>query len=215
MKVVFVSALLFVRSLLAAGADAGEIDGRVLNAQGAALPGAEVTVAEKSGDGRWNAVTGPDGSYSIGGLRSGLYTVTVFPGSGQAALRRQVSLGEAPARADFRVPAAAQQLAGADKRNPNIFVYRIDLNDLRNRLTLLRGADATYLRELRPAENYFGAEFGAPLFGGTHGHLPLEFSGWCAHKIASMNFGLWRACAGKIKAGKVQRKLSHLFIFLN
>ncbi len=164
MKVVFVSALLFVRSLLAAGADAGEIDGRVLNAQGAALPGVEVTVAEKSGDGRWNAVTGPDGSYSIGGLRSGLYTVTVFPGSGQAALRRQVSLGEAPARADFRVPAAAQQLAGADERNPNIFVYRIDLNDLRNRLTLLRGADATYLRELRPTENYFGAEFGAPLF---------------------------------------------------
>src|SRR2546428_360393 len=88
MKVVFVSALLLVTSLLAAGADAVEIDGRGLNAQGAALPGVEVTGAEGRGDGGWNAATGLDGSYRVGGLRSGLHTVTGFSGPGHAAARR-------------------------------------------------------------------------------------------------------------------------------
>ncbi len=69
----------------------------------------------------------------------------------------------APARADFRFTAAAEVVAGLEERNPNIFIYRIDLNDLRNLLTLFRGASPTYIPEFLAEDNYFGAEYGAPL----------------------------------------------------
>ncbi len=131
---------------------AAQIQGRVVNAQGGPVAGATVTVSGQDQTPRGKAVTGTNGSYAILNLEPGAYTVAVTVAEGQAALRQDVTVeSEAePARADFRVAAAAaEEVAGLEERNPNIFIYRIDLNDLRNLLTLFRGPSPTYIPEFR------------------------------------------------------------------
>src|SRR5690348_12012548 len=111
----------------------GDIQGKVLNAQGAAIAGATVTASLDHEAAPAKAVSKPDGSYVITDLKPGVYTVTAAVANTPQVLRQTVSVGTAAARADFRLPAVAvQQLSGAEERNPNIFIYRIDLNDLRN-----------------------------------------------------------------------------------
>src|SRR5579871_2253237 len=153
--------------ILTMAAFGGEIQGRVVNAQGGPVAGATVTViGEKTANVK--AVTSADGSYVIPDVVSGLYTVTVSLADGQQSLRQEVSVDNerGPARADFRfTTAAAETVAGLEERNPNIFIYRIDLNDLRNLLTLFRGPNPTYIPEFRADENYFGAQYGAALLG--------------------------------------------------
>lgn len=159
-------ALLAVVVLWPLAAYSGDIQGKVLNAQGAAVRGATVTASADHEASAGKALTKSDGTYVITGLQPGIYTVTASPANSQQVLRQTVSVGTAAARADFRLPAApAQQLSGAEERNPNIFIYRIDLNDLRNRLTLVRGPDPTFIPEFRASQNYLGAEFGAPILG--------------------------------------------------
>ena len=150
---------------------AGEIQGRVLNAQGAGVGGARVTVSSQQ-QGQlqgtaWETVTEEDGNYSIAGLAPGVYTITVASPAGQGSLRREVLLSPDAdaARADFQFPQVSSAGASAaDERNPNVFIYRIDLNDLRNRLNVGRGPDPTYVPEFSASQNYFGVEFGSPLF---------------------------------------------------
>jgi hypothetical protein len=157
---------LFVASLATAAAFAGGIEGRVLNAQGGPVPGATVTVSGNQGSPRAKAVTAADGSYSIPNLEPGAYTVAVATANDQQVLRQTVTVDSeaAPARADFRFTAAvAEQVAGLEERNPNTFIYRIDLNDLRNLITFFRGPNPTYISEFLAEDNYFGAEYGAPL----------------------------------------------------
>jgi len=166
MKLVFVVAALFVWWLASAAAFGGEIQGRVLNAQGGPVAGATVTVGADQEPPRAKVVTATDGSYAIPNLDPGVYAVAVSIANGQQVLRRQVAVGSAavPARADFRFTAASPEgVAGLEERNPNIFIYRIDLNDLRNLLTLFRGPSPTYTPEFLAEDNYFGAEYGAPL----------------------------------------------------
>src|SRR5579864_1959714 len=166
MKLVFFLASLFVSLLASATAFGGEIQGRVLNAQGGPVRGATVTVSAANEPARAKVVTAADGSYAIPNLDPGIYTITVSVANGQQVLRSEVAVSSeaAPARADFRFTAAtAEGVAGLEERNPNIFVYRIDLNDLRNLLTLFRGPSPTYIPEFLAEDNYFGAEYGAPL----------------------------------------------------
>jgi hypothetical protein len=165
-KLVFFLAALFVSFLASATAFGGEIRGRVLNAQGGPVRGAAVTVSANNEPAREKVVTAEDGSYTIPNLEPGVYTVTVSIANGQQVLRQEVAVASdtAPASADFRFTAvAAEGVAGVEERNPNIFVYRIDLNDLRNLLTLFRGPSPTYTPEFLAEDNYFGAEYGAPL----------------------------------------------------
>ncbi len=160
------SAFFFVCLLFPIATYGGEIQGKVLNAQGAAVSGATVTVSTDHQPSSPKVATAADGTFDIRDLPPGVYTVTVSIANPQQTLRREVSIGSGAAavRTEFRVPAVqAQQISGAEERNPNIFIYRIDLNDLRNRLTTARGPDTQYIPELRPSQNYFGAEFGAPL----------------------------------------------------
>ncbi len=168
MKLVFFVAALFVSFLASASAFGGEIQGRVLNAQGEPVAGATVSVSANHQPPRAKVVTAADGSYAIPNLEPGVYAVAVSIANGQQELRQEVAVGNeaAPARADFRFTAAAAEgVAGLEERNPNIFIYRIDLNDLRNLLTLFRGPSPTYIPEFLAEDNYFGAEYGAPLFG--------------------------------------------------
>src|SRR5579864_1219606 len=166
MKLVFFGAALCVSWLASAAAFGGEIQGLVLTAQGAPVAGAAVTVSANHEPPRAKVVTAADGSYAIPNLEPGFYTVTVSLANGQQVLRREVAVGSeaAPARADFRFTAAAAEgVTGLEERNPNIFIYRIDLNDLRNLLSLFRGPSPTYTPEFLAEDNYFGAEYGAPL----------------------------------------------------
>ncbi len=166
MKLVFFLTALLVSYFATAVAFGEEIQGRVLNAQGGPVEGATVTVGVNTEPPRAKVVTAADGSYAVPNLEPGVYTVTVAIANGQQALRQNVTVssGTAPARADFRfTPATAEAVAGLEERNPNIFIYRIDLNDLRNLLTLFRGPNPTYVPEFLAEDNYFGAEYGAPL----------------------------------------------------
>ncbi len=154
--------------LLAAGsAGASEIQGQVLNSEGGAVKDAKVTAVDDKGASQAETTTSADGAYLLAVREPGVYTLTVAAPSIQAQLRRQVSVSpeSGSVRADFRFqPAAAQAVSAVEETNPNIFVYRIDLNDLRNRLTVGRGGDPQYNPEFRAAQNYTGAMYGAPLF---------------------------------------------------
>ena len=165
MKLVLVLASLFVSFLASTSAFGGEIRGRVLSAQGGPVQGATITVSANNEPAAVNVVTAEDGSYVISNLEPGVYTVTASVANGQQVPRQEVAVSsDAPVRADFLLTAAtAEGVAGLEERNPNIFVYRIDLNDLRNLLTLFRGASPTYIPEFLAEDNYFGAEYGAPL----------------------------------------------------
>ena len=147
---------------------AGQIQGRVTNAQGAALGGAKVAVTDTKGASHGEAMTGTDGSYSVPGLAPGSYIVTITSAAAASPLRKQVAVADngEPARADFQLPAAAAAAGAvsAEERNPNIFIYRIDNDELRNRLQTARGPDPTYTPEFTADQNYYGAEFGAPIF---------------------------------------------------
>lgn len=157
---------IFVLFFSLAGAEAAEIQGRVLDAQRTAVRGAKVTAAHESGRPHAEATTGADGTFLLSVGASGVYTLTVSLPSGQASLRREVVVGSpsGSARADFQFQqTTAQTVAAAEEANPNIFVYRIDLNRLRNRLTVGRGPDPRYIPEFRPEQNYTGSLYGAAL----------------------------------------------------
>lgn len=146
----------------------GEIRGKVLNAQGAAVAGATVSISSSNGQ-ESKATTAADGTYTIPNVQAGEYIVTLTAAPGPVTLRRNVAIREADelVRADFQLPQTAAESSpavAAEERNPNIFIYRIDLNDLRNRLNVGRGPDPQYTPEFMAEQNYYGVEFGAPLF---------------------------------------------------
>src|SRR3981081_3457782 len=106
------------------------IQGLVLNAQGGPVAGAIVAAGANHESPRAKVVTAADGTYAIPNLEPGVYTVTVSIANGQQVLGQQGTVGSQaePDRADFRFAAAAAEgVAGLEERNPNIFVYRIDL----------------------------------------------------------------------------------------
>lgn len=167
MKVVCLFFLFFFFAL--PPVQAGEIHGRVLNQEDGAVSTARVVVEREDGQFHHEVRTRTGGIYQIQGLGQGIYSITVTAPSGQPSLRREVVLGapDSSVQLDFRLPqvtepAVAEEEEG-DEGNPNIFVYRMDLNVLRKRLTIVRGADTRSIPEFRPERNYFGSEFGAPL----------------------------------------------------
>src|SRR5215471_326549 len=111
-------AALVVSLLAPASAFGGEIHGRVLNAQGAPVAGATVTVNDGHDPPAARVVTAADGSYAVPNLEPGTYVVTVSE-DGQQMLRREVAVGNeaAPARADFRFAVTAEDVTGFEERN--------------------------------------------------------------------------------------------------
>ena len=69
--------MLAVATVAAAQSTTGTISGRVLDAQGASLPGATVTAQSPNLQGSREAVTSENGDYILTGLPSGPYTISV------------------------------------------------------------------------------------------------------------------------------------------
>ncbi|MGH9786085.1 MAG: TonB-dependent receptor domain-containing protein, partial [Terriglobia bacterium] len=139
---------------------------RVLTPQGVPVADAWIRVEKEENELHRAVLTRSDGSYAVPDLEQGVYAVRITGPEGQPSLLRHVVVGtpDSSVRIDFRLPIpAAQTSASRDEGNPNIFLYRMDLNALRRRLTIVRGTDPQYIGEFLPERNYFGAEYGAPL----------------------------------------------------
>ncbi|MBI2816960.1 MAG: TonB-dependent receptor [Acidobacteria bacterium] len=152
--------------LSSAAAFGGGIQGRIVDAQGAAVARAKVTVTNRADGKQWEVTTQNDGTYRVGDLGAGTYTVAVRVTASGAPLQQQVYLRDdsGSIRADFQAAAAVTSSANvAEEQNPNIFVYQIDTNSLRNRLQIVRGADTQYIPAHLAEQNYYGAEYGAPM----------------------------------------------------
>ena len=98
MRVRFVLAVVVVLAIAAVAAaqtTTGTISGRVLDVQGAALPGATATAKSPNLQGSRETVTSENGDYILTGLPSGPYTITFslagFQTSSSMPLRMPVS----------------------------------------------------------------------------------------------------------------------------
>ena len=72
-----IAALALLAFLLPPAASAANLAGRVSNLEGAAVPGAEITVQQNDSDFATTARTGEDGSYSLPSLPPGVYTIVI------------------------------------------------------------------------------------------------------------------------------------------
>lgn len=152
--------------LFSATAFGGGIQGRIIDAQGGAIGKAKVVVTSKADGKQWEATTQNDGTYIVRDLAAGAYTVAVTATANGAPLQQQVYLRDdsGSIRADFQAAAAVSSSANVtEEQNPNIFVYQIDTNSVRNRLQIVRGADTQYIPAHPAEQNYYGAEYGAPM----------------------------------------------------
>ena len=90
--VLAVIAALCVAAGAAAQTTTGTISGRVLDAQGGALPGATATAKSPNLQGSREAVTSENGDYILTGLPSGPYTITFELAGFQTQSRASSSL---------------------------------------------------------------------------------------------------------------------------
>ncbi|MBI3934376.1 MAG: TonB-dependent receptor [Acidobacteria bacterium] len=154
--------------VLVAGAACGfgqEVRGRVTDAQGAALANVAVTI-EGNGSPPRSAQTGQDGGYSLVGLPPSRYMIRAQK-AGFAEQRQgplELAASGAALVVNFRLAPAAETEAvrGAEERNPNDFVIRLDTNSITNELART-GGNLRYLTEFRADRNYYGEPFGFPL----------------------------------------------------
>ncbi len=81
-------AFVIARPAAAQGVQTGQLTGVVKSADGAALPGATVTIKSPALQGSREQITDANGDYSFKGIPSGTYTVTVTL-SGMSTVERQ------------------------------------------------------------------------------------------------------------------------------
>lgn len=102
--------LVLVTSSAFGQADTGQIIGKVIDPNGAAVPGATVTVKSIATGAERTATADADGSYTVTNLQPGLYDVTTQGASFAASTQRvEVSTG---ARVSLETKLGIQQLAG-------------------------------------------------------------------------------------------------------
>lgn len=87
----------------------GRIIGTVRHAQGGALAGARVTATNRATGGTRGAITTADGAYTISGLASGAYTVSVTMIGFRRVTRNDVQVSSGETRVDFVLEAPSLQ----------------------------------------------------------------------------------------------------------
>ena len=107
---------------LLAQAPSGAITGRVVDAHGAVVPGATVTIRNTDVSSARTAITAPDGTFRVGGLISGAYTVEA-KGSGLASrrpARLTVTVGSSTEISVRLDPPTVKQSATVNARAGNV-----------------------------------------------------------------------------------------------
>ena len=142
------------------------IQGKVTDAQGRAIADVSIEVRQADSSFRMAVLTGENGSYSLGNLPPGTYTLR----ASKAGYADSVQ-GPIPALQDtasvvvnFRISQSGESevLRGAEERNPNDFIIRLDTNAIQNELSRV-GASLRYFPEFRSDRSYYGEQFGYPL----------------------------------------------------
>jgi len=122
----------------------GTIAGVVRNASGDAMPGATVTVINRQTGSRQAVTTGAEGTYSVTGLATGLYFVTVeMPGFRSATQSRMLGGGET-LTFDFVLEVGVREevTVTAMKREETIFNTPISVAAPTEEVLRERGADS-------------------------------------------------------------------------
>lgn len=162
LKMLFVAVALFV---CAWSVRAESLQGRVSDADGSPIAGAQVIIRQPDAKLSQTAVTREDGSYLLESLTPGIYVVTIRK-TGYAELIQEkvvASVGE-PLRLDLRLRSTREQAvaAGGQELNPNVFVVKLDANEL-TRQIYTRGVNSQLISEFQSQENYYGAPYGYSL----------------------------------------------------
>ena len=157
---------LAVTLLWLGSASAGSISGRIFDAEGTGISGAQILVREPQANFSQTTVTADDGSYSLDALPTGVYTIIVKK-LGYTDLIQEVAIsgdGSGSVRLDLQLQSSREQtvVRGVEELNPNLFYVKLDTNEIIRELGR-RGADVQFLREFRSQENSFGASYGYPL----------------------------------------------------
>lgn len=144
---------------------ANPLHGRVSDPNGAPVSGAQVTVKAANAAEAKSATTTADGKFTLEALPAGVYTITIRR-QGFAELIRQyvASDAEPPRELSFRLQSARPQALslGADELNPNVFVVKLDANEIQRQLGS-RGANAVLPADFRAVESAYGSHFGFQL----------------------------------------------------
>ncbi|MBI4443866.1 MAG: TonB-dependent receptor [Acidobacteria bacterium] len=161
--------------------DAAEIRGKVTDSQGTAIDATAIVVQQNGSPVGVSSLTGQDGTYSIANLPPGAYVlVAQKPGYLQQAQGPVQVPGDGESlTVNFRlVPSReAEAVRGAEERNPNDFIIRLDTNAVQNELART-GANLRFFPEFRAANSYYGEQFGYPLRPVEAASLARPVAGW-------------------------------------
>ncbi len=189
--------LLFAsQPLVCAQTDQGKIRGRIETANGQPLPQAIVVLVNQEGDIRKETTADTRGAYGFFLLPNGSYGVEASLNGYITQARDEIQLSKgAEVEVDFRLEAQRKTIReaeeeGAEERNPNIFIRRVDLNALRVAF-VLRGIEPVFL-QFGALENQHGTDMGAPLrqilfVKPKKTHNPFHASIYVAHQNSALN----------------------------
>lgn len=141
----------------------GKLEGWVNAENGQGLRGALVVARTKPGDWMGRTATDATGHYELSGVPAGRIVVQVSA-AGFLAQELEIPVeNQADRRRDFQLKPGVtlEPVRGAEERNPNSFISKIDLNAVRD-LMRRQVIDPVYL-DFAPDQSAYGAEFGSPL----------------------------------------------------
>jgi hypothetical protein len=163
----FKLSLAMALSLLGAvSSRAAEIRGRVTDPQGAAIPSVAVIAQPDGSSVVHSAQTDAEGGYLLSELPPGRYLLRAQK-AGYAEQRQgplDVAQNGAAVVVNFRLAPGGETEAvrGAEERNPNDFIFRLDNNAILNEM-IRTGTSLRLIQEFRADRNVYGEPFGYPL----------------------------------------------------
>ena len=161
-RTVFLAALFFISSM---SGFAGEIQGRITDPQGAAIPNASIVVQSSDTSSSRTVVSTEDGRFVVPDLSPGSYTLRAARQGFAQAMQGPFEISASTnLSVDFRLAQARQteEVRGTEERNPNDFVIRLDTNGIMNEIARV-GTALRYIPEFRADQSSYGEFYSYPL----------------------------------------------------